>query len=61
MGYLFIILPLAILGGFAIWLKTKRKKYVVIYSMIILLLFFLIPCVLFLMALANGEAIFPKN
>lgn len=53
MEYILGLLILAIVGGVLIWLKTKRTKYVVIYSLVILLLL-LLPWVLLLLAFATG-------
>jgi len=53
MGYIIGIFAIGLSGGLLIWLKTKRRKYLIIYALIILLLLVL-PWAFMLLAFAIG-------
>ena len=53
MSYIIGFLIIGICGGVFLWLKTKRIKYVVIFSIIILLML-LLPFILLWLAFAFG-------
>ncbi|WP_271766153.1 hypothetical protein [Aquimarina algiphila] len=53
MEYIIGFLMIGILGGLLIYKITKRKKYVIIFSIIILLMF-LLPWILLFLAFSTG-------
>ncbi|WP_226294233.1 hypothetical protein [Aquimarina algicola] len=53
MEYIIGLLVVGVLGGLLVWRITKKRKYVILFSILILLML-LLPWILLLLAFSSG-------